>query len=254
MRKQDRRRHDAHVRVYNVSTDHKDVFDANKGGQENRAALGVQVADVDRLFAMLQRFREDQRAATEQRRRSREAMADAVRAVIQIARVVHLDDTIMETIRLPDAPNDEELLTYAKALLDRVSPHADAFAAAGLPAGVLERLSDAIQAFGPARDAHAAAGQRFTAAAQSIHDALDKADEAVRVLDVIAANTPTASREILTKLRIAKRVGPRAAAPAKPETTPATSTTPPAHAATPPVGPAATAPPTPASAPADEAA
>jgi hypothetical protein len=205
-----------------VCSEHSALFDATPGGQKMRAALGAHVADVDRLLALQERSIEDRRAATEQCRQSRQTLRDAANAVVKVGKVVSLGDAIMATLKRPGPGSDDELLAYSRGLLDRVSTHADAFVADGLPPDLLKNLSDAIQAFAAARDAQAASRQRFTAAAQSIRETLDNADKTVDVLEAIAVTTPAARPEILTKLRIAKRVGPRAAEPAaKPALPPA---------------------------------
>ncbi len=119
----------------------------------------------------------------------------------------------MDTMQLPDASNDNELLAYSRQLLERVSAHADAFVAQGLPPDLLKRLEDGIAAFEAARDTQAGSRQRFTAAFESILDTLDQTDNAVDVLEAIVLNTPAAPSEVLNKLRIARRVGPRVIPP-----------------------------------------
>src|SRR5712692_1207469 len=227
MRKEIRRRHDAHVRAHGVCTEHSALFDATPGGQKTRAALGTYVADVARLLALQERSIQDRRAATEQIRFSRRALRDAAKGVVKVGKLVNLDDAMMAAMQLPGPASDDELLAYSRGLLDRVSSHADAFVAEGLPPDLLKNLANRIQAFAAARDAQAAAGQRFTAATESIRETLDKADNTVGALEAIAVNIPAARPEVLTRLRIAKRVGPRAAEPApKPAPSPAPASTP----------------------------
>jgi len=222
MRKQVRRRHEAHVRTQSVCAEHSAVFDATPGGQKTRAALGAHVADVDRLLALQKRSIEDRRAATEQCRVSRRALRAAAKAVVAVGRVVSLDAGVMGKMQLPGATSDDELLAYSRGLLERVSAHADAFVADGLPPDLLKHLGDGVVAFAAARDAQAAARQRFSAASESIREALDGADKAGDVLEAIVVNTPGAAPEVLTKLRIARRVGPRVtAAPKAPPSPPA---------------------------------
>ena len=52
----------------------------------------------------------------------------------------------------------------SRALLERVSAHADAFVAEGLPPDLLKQLDDDIVAFAAARDAQTVARQRFSSA------------------------------------------------------------------------------------------
>ena len=164
---------------------------------------------------------EDRRTATKQCRLSRHTLREADKAVASVGKMVNLDAADMATLQLPDGRSDDELLAYSRALLERVSDHADAFVAEGLPPDLLKHLGDGVAAFAAARDAQAVARQRFSAAFDSIRDTLDHADMTVDVLEAIAINTPGAPPEVLTKLRIARRVGPRVIAPPKaPPSTP----------------------------------
>jgi hypothetical protein len=209
MRTRVRRRHEACVRAQSVCTEYSALFDATPGGQKVRASLAADVAELDRLLALQASSIEDRRAATEQCRLSRRILRNAARAVVSVGRLVDLDAAVMDTMRLPRARNDEELLAYSRALLERVSPYAGAFVTGGLPPDLLQRLGDGVAAFAAARDAQAGARQRFTAAYQSIRETLDHANKTIDVLDAIGVNTPAAPPELLITLRIARRVGPR---------------------------------------------
>jgi hypothetical protein len=103
---------------------------------------------------------EDRRAATVQCRVSRRALRADVRAVVTVGRGVNLDDAVMRAMRFPGGATDDELLSYARGLLDRVSASADAFVAAGLPPDLLKPLAGQIAAFTAARDAQALARHR----------------------------------------------------------------------------------------------
>ena len=214
MRKQVRRRHEAHVRAQSVCDEHSAFFDATPGGQKAHADHGKQVAEVGSLLALQHRSNLDRRAATEQGRLSRRALRNAVRAVIRVGRLVKLDAEVMGKMALPARRNDEELLTFSQGLLERVSPYADAFVAEGLPPDLLKHLAQGIAEFEAAREAQALARQRFTGAAASIDDTLDRADKTADVLEDILINTPGAPPEALTQLRLARRVGPRMEQPA----------------------------------------
>ena len=209
MRKQVRRRHDAHVRAQNVCAEHSEVFDGTPGGKTARAALEAHVAEVDRLLALQEGSIEDGRAATKQCRQSRRSLRAAAKALVSVGKVVNVGTPIMDTMQLPDATNDNELLAYSRQLLERVSAHAELFVAQGLPPDLLTRLRDGIAAFEAARETQAGSRQRFTVAFESILDTLAQADNAVDVLEAFVLNTPAAPAEVLSKLRIARRVGPR---------------------------------------------
>jgi hypothetical protein len=206
-----------------VCAEHSVFFDATPGGQKAHADLGKQVAEVGRLLALQHRPILEGRAATEQCRLFRRALRNAARAVIRVGGVVNLDSDVLGNMRLPGRTNDEELLTFSRGLLERVSAHADAFVAEGLPPDLLKHLDQGIADFALAREAQATSRQRFTAASESIGETLDHADKTADVLEDILINTPGASPEALTKLRNARRVGPRVipSEPKPPQVTPA---------------------------------
>jgi len=95
-------------------------------------------------------------------------------------------------------------------LLERVSPHADAFVAEGLPARQLQNLADEIDRFAAAKSLQAKARQRFAAAADALGNALDTARKMIAALEVVAVDVSAAHPDVLTKLRLAMRVGPHA--------------------------------------------
>jgi hypothetical protein len=211
-----------------VCTEHRALFDATSGGQKTREALGTHVTDVERLLTVQERATQERRVAAEQCRLSRRTLRSAAKAVVHIGKLANLDDGVAATLRLPASASDDELLAYSRALLERVLPHADAFAAAGLPPDLLQQLADAIGAVAAAKGAKAACHERFAAAADAIRETLDKADETVNALEAIVVHTPAGQPEVLTKLRTARRVGQRPApAPASPPAvTPAPPTAP----------------------------
>lgn len=222
MRKTVRRRHDAHGRTSLVCNDNSAIFDATPGGQKTRTALAGFVTDVDRLLAAQERSKEDQRAAARIIKAGRKPLRDAATAVAKIGKLVNLDETTMAAIQVPGSVSDDELLAFTRGLLDRVSPHADAFAAEGLPPDLLKNLDDRVQRFASAKDQLATARQRFAGAAESIRETQLKADTMMDALEAIAVNTPAANPDVLKQLRMARRIGPRnvAAAPNPPPPTP----------------------------------
>jgi hypothetical protein len=223
MRTRVRRRHEAYVRVQSVCAGYSALFDATPGGQKARAALGTDVSELDRLLALQQASIEDRRAATEQCRLSRRTLRAAARAVVTVGRVVNLDSAVMGTMQAPGPMSNDELLAYSRGLLERVFAHADVFVAEGLPPDLLKNLGDGVTAFAAAREAQAGARQRFSAAFESIFETLDHAGKMVDVLEAIVINTPGAPLEVLTTLRIARRIGPRVSPPVTkpPQPTPA---------------------------------
>jgi hypothetical protein len=229
MRKDIRRRYDAHARVNNVCAEHSAIFDATPGGQKTRTALGTCVTEEARLQAAQKGFVQDRRAAATQAFEARGVLRAAVKAVVRFGKLANVGQAGM-ALRLPQAGSDDEMVAEAQAILNRVSAHADAFVAAGLPPDLLTHLDTTIHGLASARDAGATARQRFAAATVSILELQDEAETNVNALESIAIHTPGAHPDVVTKLRIARRVGPRAVAtptptpapaPAPPSTTPA---------------------------------
>ncbi len=216
MRDEVRRRHDAHVRTHGVCSDHGPFFDTTPGGRKARARFGAHVAEVGRLLALQQRSIEDRRAATAQCRRWRRTLRTAAKAVVRVGRVVDLEADLMSTMQLPAKTSDDEFIAYLRGLIDRVAPHADAFVAEGLPPDLLTDLADGVMEFAAARATQVASRQRFSAASESIRETLGRADRLADVLESVTMTAPMAPAELLTRLRLARRVGPRmsAAAPA----------------------------------------
>jgi len=233
MRGTTRRRYDAHVRTNNVCTEHSATFDASSGGQKTRTSLGTYVADEERKLTIQQNAKDDGRAALEQIRRSRLALRDFARAIVHLGPLVQVNQPLMETLELPTMRSDTGLLAYMRALLDRASSNLDAFVAQGLPADLPQKVADEIDRFVAAKDLLAKSRQRFAVAESLLRDAQDAARTTIAALEAIAIGTPAAHAEVLPKLRMAKRVGPRAAhTPAAPPGPPVASD-PPASPASP---------------------
>jgi len=217
MRKRLRRRHEAQVRASGVCTEHSDVLDVTPGGEKTRTALAARVADVGRFFALQAQSIGDQRAAAADIRTVRRWLRNATKAIVKVGKLVTLDETTMATMRLLGSVSDDELMAYARGLLNRVGPHREAFVAEGMPPDLLTNIQAGIQRFAGAKDAYEAARQGFTAATEMIREAQAKANETIDAIEAVAVITPAANPEMLTKLRIARRIGPRAgSAPSQP--------------------------------------
>jgi hypothetical protein len=208
MRKEVLRKHRAHIRTRGVCAEHPAVFTANEGGKTTLGTLGTNVEAVDGQLADRKRYLGEARAASAQLRLYRRILYVAMRAIVKVARSVGLSDPTLLGIPYPSRTGDENLLASARGLVDRVTPHADAFVAAGLPSDLLANLAIQIQAFAAAKSALATARQQFTAVATVIREKQEASDKAVDVLEAIAETGPGSSAEILTKFRIARRIGP----------------------------------------------
>jgi hypothetical protein len=207
------RRHEAHGRANRVCTEHSALLDTTAGGQQLRLSLEGSVGKVDRLLALQEESIMERRAATAQVRIGRRAIRHAVKAVVTVGRLVTLaDGTLMSAMRLPGPISDEDLMAYGRGMLERVAPHEGVFVAAGLPPDLLEKLAAAIDRLASARSAQSTARQNFTAATESIRDIQHNARRTIDAIEAVALNmekTPSSS-DMLTMLRVARRVGPRA--------------------------------------------
>ena len=212
MRKRISRRHEAYGRAKRVCTEHSALLDTTAGGQKLRISLEGHVGKVDRLLALQEESIMERRAATAMVRSGRLAIRHALKAVVMVGRLVTpADGTVMSTMRLPGPVSDNDLMAQASGILDRVTPYADDFIAAGLPPDLLEKLAAAIDALASARSAQSTARRNFTAATESIRDIQHDARRTIDAIEAIAINMPKtrSSSDMLTMLRVARRVGPR---------------------------------------------
>jgi len=237
MRKNTRLRYDAHVRTKAVCTQSSAILDSTGGGKSAHTALDTKVAEEERHLAIQERTAQERAAATEQIRRGRLTLRAMAAAVVKVGRLVDLDEPLMDTLQLPGLTTDDGLLAYMRGLLDRVSPHADAFVAAGLPPDLLQNAAAEVDRFAAAKDGLANARHQFAASAVSLHLTQVQAAKTIDALVAIAVNTPAANPELVTKLRLARRIGPRQAAEppaASPSPAPPTAPVPPASSTAPP--------------------
>jgi len=212
MRKTTRRRHDAQTRANLVVTEGSAILDAEPGGLSARQSLGTYLAHVDDQLALQQRALEDRRAAHDDLRRGRGTLRNAAKAVVKIGKLIDpADEALMATMKIPGGVSDDEFVAWTRALVDRVTPHADAFVKVGLPSNLLNNLRDAIQQFMKSRDLRDVTIQRFQNATESIRETQDKIDKTLDAIHAVALNLPAANPDFVRKLRIARRVGPRTA-------------------------------------------
>jgi len=216
MRNDIRRRLDAHVRASGVCARHTAIFDATAGSARMRAALDGCAADVVHQLAVQEHCIEDRRAATAQLAQGRRALRDCAKAFVAVARVVEINGVTMSTMKLPGSISDSRLLACMRAIVDRIAPYEDAFVANGMAPGLLQRCEDELTRSVAAKHLLIKSRQQFTASTQTILGAQDRARRAIDVLEAIAVTTPAANRDVLTTLRTARRIGPRAAHDAEP--------------------------------------
>ena len=233
MKKTTSLRHDSHVRSNDVAAQHSDTLDARPSTKKTRLALNDYVNESNRLMASQARALEDRKAATQQCRICRRALRAAGNAVVKVGKLVHLPDTVMATLSIPGSMSDNRLLSHMQAVYDRVLPYKDAFEGQGLPPDVLTHLTDGIKALEAARSAYAATIQDAASVGAALTENQDKASATILALESVVATTTPTDRDLLTKLKVARRVGPRSTGPvaAAPATaaspTSASSTVPP---------------------------
>jgi len=202
-------RHDSQVRSSDVCAQHSDTFDAHPGTKKARLALNGYVTESTRLMALLERTLQERKAATLQCRRCRRALRVAGKAIVKVGRIVFLPDTVMHTLRVAGSMSDGRLLSHMQALHDQVLPYKDTFEAEGLPPDVLPGLIDAIKALEAARADYAAAVQEAAAARESLRENQNIASATILALEAVVPETTQANREVVTRLQVARRVGPR---------------------------------------------
>src|SRR5579872_3328302 len=208
-----RLRHEAHVRANDVCIEHRDTFDVSTGAKKTRLQLDGYVTESTRLLAVQKRALEERTAATEQCRRCRAALRAVGKTVVRVGRLVTLPDTVMDTLRIPGSMSDTALQAHMQGLHDRVLPYRDAFEAVGLPAEALTMLTDGIKALEAARAAYATTIQDAASAREALREIQNRTSPTILALEAIAATTPaaTANREVVIKLKVARRVGPKKA-------------------------------------------
>ena len=207
-------RHEAHVRANDVCTKNSDAVDVNPGAKKTRLALDGHVTESTRLIAVRDSAIEARKGATEQCRLCRAALRAAARPIVTISKRVSLPDTVVSTFTIPGSMSDEELQAHMQGLHDRVLPYKDAFEAEGLPTDTLTKLTDGIKALQDARAARAATIQDAASSEAALSENQDQASSAILALESVMPTTTQANRELVKKLRVARRVGPRTTQPA----------------------------------------
>jgi len=242
-------RHEAHVRSNDLCTENADSIDINPGAKKTRLALNDHVTESTRLIAVRDQAVSERKAATRQSRVCRRALRNSGKAIVKVAKRVTLPDTVMQALTVPGSMSDEKLQAHMQALHDHVLPYQDAFQGEGLPADGLTKLTDGIKALASARAKRASTIQDAASAQASLNENQNLASSAIVALEAVMPTATQANRELVTKLKVARRVGPHKAQPAA-ASTPTASTTP----ATPPTptSPALPPSPTPDPAPAKE--
>jgi hypothetical protein len=223
-------KHQAQARSADVCVEHRVALSATDGGTRSVATLSNSVANVDRLNGVLERCRDRMTAALAAMATARPFVRWALTALVNIAPSVSLEPADAKVFHMPLSRKDEELLAVAREAMDRITPYAKEFLAAGLPPKVLSDLPAQIADFAAARLDWSDARREYTITTDNIDKELAAGDAAIRVAQTILNDSPTAPTDAVKKLRMAKRIGPsktKAATPHTPAaTTPAQPSTP----------------------------
>ena len=202
------RRQDAHLRCHEVLVGQRATFDATPGGQTAFAQFEASIADVDRLSKEQSESLEARLQALGRVKDTRVTLYGTLKHVVKISAFVKLDEGSAKVMRLPRKTDDQTMIADARAIRDAVTPNADAFKAAGLPANVLVDLNTQIDAFAAARTAAQSERKKFGAITKAIRIALRSGDQALEVLGTILNATPGADPKVIEWLRTARLVGP----------------------------------------------
>ena len=213
MKKTVRLTHDSQVRSNDVATANSSTWDGSGGANGARLALNDYVTESTRLLAVRQRAMDDRRAATQKCRACRISLRTLDSAVVRFGKLVNQPDMVTETLTLAGAMSDADLQAHMQALYDRVLPFNDAFVAKGMPPGTLTNLAAGIKALEVARAAVAATIQDAASADQALRENQQRARATILALESSVPGVTQADREVLKKLRIARRVGPRTTQP-----------------------------------------
>ena len=225
MTKPMKRRQDAHKGSYDVLVGQRATFDATPGGQTAFAQFEGSIADTDRLSKEQSECLEARLKALETVKDTRVSLYGTLKHVVKISPFVKLDEGSAKVMRLPRKVDDQTLIADARAIRDAVTPYADAFKSAGLPANVLVDLNQQIDAFAAGRTAAQTQRKKFGAITKATLTAIRSGDQAQEVLGTILNATPGADPKAIEWLRTSRQVGPSRAkadaANAQAPTTPA---------------------------------
>ena len=199
----------ADERANEVCAENAEFFDGIPGAQKTRLALDGYVTESRLQGAVIARARQLRRAAVLRCGDARAAGRKAAKAVVRVGKLVKLPDSVMNNLALPGQMSDHDFLFFLQGLLDLVRPFEQAFAAEGMPPNVLNNLAASITELRAAKAAKDAATEAAAAAAEKLNELHRLSATAIAALEAIAVNVPEANPEVVTKLRVAMRVGPR---------------------------------------------
>jgi hypothetical protein len=219
----------AQARSNDVCTEHQATLGATEGGARSATTLGNSVANVNRLFGVLQRCRDRMTAAFAVMRAARTTVRWGFKALVSLAPSVSIEPADAKVFHMPATRRDDALIAAAREAMDRITPYAKEFLAAGLPPKVLSDLPKQIADFAAARLDWSNAVREYTLTNDEIDKELNAGDQAIRTAETILSDSPTPT-DAVKKLRMAKRIGPSKAAKQEAPAAPASTSTAPTPA------------------------
>jgi len=194
--------------VQDVCDEYRDTIQATDGGRKAYAKLNSSIDSVDRLSSEQQQALNARRVASADCRQRRQTIHDLIKSIVEVSAVVTLSEGSAKIVRMPEMGTNESLLAEANAIYEMASANAAAFVDEGLPKNVIPDLGTQITAFKAARARLSNARKTFAAVTKAAIASLRSGHEGIAVIDAILAHTPSADPKALTKLRLAKRIGP----------------------------------------------
>ncbi|HVZ21422.1 MAG TPA: hypothetical protein VG871_10190 [Vicinamibacterales bacterium] len=212
---------------------HPELFPKDSLGAKQFAALTAAVGELEGYVTSQRQGRSAARDTTMTKDAAREAIHGALDAVARTARAMAADTPgLAGRFHLVAIRSDHELVTTARAFAGDAAPLAGQFVAHGLPAGFLDDLSSAVEAFEQATRGRVAAREARVAARAGIAVAMNAAFGALSRLDAMVVNAlgeqPTLLAEWLNARhveRVSRKHAPGKAAGEAPASAPAASGT-----------------------------
>src|SRR5258708_7197559 len=172
MRKNIRRKHEAHRRAQAICEQNRSVIEASDGGKTTFATFNTSLDGVDQLFAAQQQALNERRVAQEELTAIRRTLRDITKSVVGVSGSVTLDEGSAKVMQLPEFSSDELLQADATAIYNVASAHAAQFQAVGLPPNTIADLRDQIGVFVKTRKASSTARRTYTTAIRASVTAL----------------------------------------------------------------------------------
>ena len=221
MKRTNQRQYQAQVFVRDLCNVHRDQLEATPLGKTmvaqldqsvNRAADGFKVQSDGRIVAS---------QSARLRRKGCNALRTNVKHVVRASEMLPYTSTAGEPFPKVRRSTDQQLVADSKAIRERALPLAEAFTTNGLlPADLLTDLQGQIAVVETAIAAQGAAKETHVGANAATVEAIRQGAIAIRALEPIFFHANAGDPNLISKWKIAKRIGPArkeaAAPPAQP--------------------------------------